>query len=306
MVAAVLVLGGSGFVGRRVCAALAQAGGFAVRVATRSLRASQVLPDLAGCTVQELDVHDATALRAAVAGHDAVVNLVAILHGTPAAFQRVHVDLPRQLAQACRSQGVRRLVHVSALGVDPDHWAESPSHYLRSKGQGEAAMRHALLASDVVCHVLRPSVIFGAQDKLLNVFARVQKLAPFFPLAGADTRFQPVWVDDVAQALLRCLIGPAPAVIEACGPQVVTLRELVQLAGRLSGAQRPVLPLPDWLARFQATLMELAPGEPLMTRDNLDSMKVANVASGKQADLLALGITPVALEPVATRYLQGK
>ena len=304
----VVLLGGSGFVGRRVCAALSKAGGFSICVATRARQQTQALPELAGCTVKELNVFDATALHAAVAEHDAVVNLVAILHGTPAAFQRVHVELPRQLAQACRTEDVRQLVHVSALGVDPNHWAESPSHYLRSKGQGEAELRRMLHDTGVTYHVLRPSVIFGEQDKLLNVFARVQKLAPFFPLAGADTRFQPVWVGDVAQAVLHCLQAPAstPMLIEACGPDVYTLRQLVQVAGRLAGVQRPVLALPDWLARVQAALMELAPGEPVMTRDNLDSMKVANVASGQLPGLSDLGIRPSELESIATKYLQAK
>jgi NADH dehydrogenase len=158
--------------------------------------------------------------------------------------------------------------------------------------------------------VLRPSVIFGAQDKFLNVFARLQAIFPVMPLAGAQARFQPVWVEDVASAVARILsheVQGLPTILEACGPQVFTLSELVHLAARLSGVRggrgRPVLALPDWLGRLQARVMELAPGEPLMSRDNLDSMKVDNVASGTLGGLQTLGITAAHLEPIAAQYL---
>ncbi len=158
--------------------------------------------------------------------------------------------------------------------------------------------------------VLRPSVIFGAQDKFLNLFAKLQKIFPVMPLAGARAQFQPVWVDDVATAVVRIVNHAVPAnpqIVEACGPQVFTLAELVQLSARLSGVRgglgRPVIALPVWLGRLQALLMELVPGEPLMSRDNLDSMKVPNVASGSVPGLQALGINPEQVEPIAARYL---
>ena len=155
--------------------------------------------------------------------------------------------------------------------------------------------------------VLRPSVIFGARDRFLNLFAQLQTLAPFVPLGGAHARFQPVWVEDVAEAVVRCLDQPATIgqVIECAGPQPYTLAELVQLAGRLSGHPRPVLPLPGALARLQALVMEWLPGEPLMSRDNVDSMKVPNVATAGQPGLAALGITASAVEGVAAGYLGG-
>jgi NADH dehydrogenase len=159
--------------------------------------------------------------------------------------------------------------------------------------------------------VLRPSVIFGAEDKFLNLFASLQRLAPFVPLAGADARFAPVWVEDVAQAVVQCLQrsgrGLGPLVLELCGPEVFTLQQLVQLAGGWSGVGggrgRAVLPLPHWAGYLQALLMECAPGAPLMSRDNLDSMKVDNVPTGAVPGLEILGITPASMRAIAPAYL---
>jgi NADH dehydrogenase len=173
--------------------------------------------------------------------------------------------------------------------------------YQRSKARGEAV----LLGSGLDISVLRPSVIFGAEDKFLNTFASLQKLFPFIPLAGSTAKFQPVWVEDVATALVKCIednstIGQT---YEACGPEVFTLKQLVQLAGQYSGHEKPVVGLPDALARIQAALMELAPGEPIMSRDNLDAMKVDNISGGTLPGLQALGITPSALSAVVPFYL---
>ncbi|MDP3616573.1 MAG: complex I NDUFA9 subunit family protein, partial [Rhodoferax sp.] len=278
------------------------------------------LPQLPLLSVLEMDVHDEAALSKAVMGHDAVVNLVAILHGTQAAFDRAHVALPQKLARACLAAGVRQLVHVSALGADAEQPQSAPSMYLRSKGQGEAALMQAAGSGAQTVFdltILRPSVIFGAKDKFLNIFAKLQKVFPVMPLAVAQARFQPVWVEDVASAVLCSLersgalpVAQAPLVLELCGPEVFTLKELVQMAAQLAGIRngrgRPVLALPGWLGRLQATLMELAPGEPLMSRDNLDSMRADNVASGKLPGLQSLGITAAALRPIAKGYLGPK
>lgn len=296
----ILVLGGSGFVGSHVCEKLAR---LQWRVTVPSRRAGnakhlQMLPLL---RVEEADVHDQAALTRLVAGHDAVVNLIAILHGNEAAFQRAHVDLPTRLAQACAATGVTRLVHVSALGAA----ATAPSMYQRSKAAGESA----LWAAGLRLSVLRPSVIFGAEDKFTNLFASLQQLAPVVPLAGSGTKFQPVWVEDVAEAVVRCLLNNATVdqIYEACGPEVLTLKALVQLSGQLAGVNegrgRPVWPLPRAVGWLQALLMELAPGQPLMSRDNLASMQVDNVASGQAVGLEALGITPESLRAVAPSYL---
>jgi len=292
----ILILGGTGFVGRHVCEKLARLQCH-VTVATRRTATARDLITLPLLQPVECDVHDEAALTRLVAGHDAVVNLVAILHGTEAAFQRAHVELPQKLARACTAAGVRRVVHVSALGAAPD----AASAYQRSKAAGEQALQAAALQLTV----LRPSVIFGPEDHFLNLFAQLQKVFPFMPLAGTQARFQPVWVEDVAQAVVNALQWPDTfgRTFEACGPDVYTLRELVQLAGRYAGCERPVIPLPMALGRLQAMLMELAPGEPLMSRDNLAAMQTDNIAGGVLPGLDALGITPAALQAVAPLYL---
>jgi NADH dehydrogenase len=191
--------------------------------------------------------------------------------------------------------------------------------YLRSKGQGEAALMQAAKGgadggTGFALTVLRPSVIFGAEDKFLNLFAKLQKVFPLMPLAGAHAKFQPVWVQDVAAAVVCSLQDRAaalqnPRVVELCGPDVYTLKELVQMAGRFSGANagrgRPVLPLPRWAGYLQALCMECLPGAPLMSRDNLDSMKVDNVHTPGVPGLQSLGITPAALRPIAQQYLSA-
>jgi NADH dehydrogenase len=292
----VLILGGTGFVGRHLCEQLNRLG-VRMTVPTRRLvnaRSVQMLPLV---DVVQADVHDPATLARLLPGHDAVVNLVAVLHGNARRFEQVHVDLPRALAQAMVASGVRRLVHVSALGASPD----GPSLYQASKARGEAVLQ----AAGLDLTILRPSVIFGAEDRFLNLFAQLQAVLPVVPLAGAHTRFQPVWVGDVAQAIVRCLQRPDTAgeTIEVAGPQVLSLADLVRLAGRLSGHPRPVFGLPTALAYFQALAMEWLPGEPLMSTDNLRSMEVDNVASAQAPGLARLGITPQAVEATAAQYL---
>lgn len=300
----ILILGGTGFVGHHVCEKMVRQG-WHITLPTRRAANAQQVQMLPGLTVIEADVHDEATLTRLVAGHDAVINLVAILHGDAAAFAHVHVELPAKLARACHGSGVRRVMHVSALGANPHHPEAMPSLYLRSKSQGEAVLRQA----DLQLTVLRPSVIFGAGDRFINLFASLQKVFPCVPLAGASARFQPVWVEDVAQAIAQCLRDPRTIgqTYELCGPHTLTLKELVQLAGQLShtrqGRGRPVIALPALLGRLQAWLMELLPGEPLMSRDNLDSMRIDNLASGKLPGLPALGIQAAALTTIVPSYL---
>jgi uncharacterized protein YbjT (DUF2867 family) len=295
-----VVLGGTGFVGRHVCEKLQRAG-WDLTVPTRRATHAAAVQHLPRLTVAEANVHDPQALARLLRGHDAVVNLIAILHGDETAFHRAHVALPTTLAQACHDSGVRRLVHVSALGADLD----GPSMYQRSKARGEEVLRAARLELSI----LRPSVIFGAGDRFLNLFARLQSVFPVMPLAGAQTRFQPVWVEDVADAVVACLRDsglPRSSVgqtFECAGPEVLTLADLVRLAGRLGSYERRVLPLPVAIGRLQAGAMSLLPGEPLMSRDNLDSMSVDNVATGRWPGLSSLGIEPASVHAIAPLYL---
>lgn len=301
----VLILGGSGFIGRSACEQLVRAFGGRARITvpTRRLPHAQSVQSLPGLTVLEADVHSAGALEALLAGQDIVINLIAVLQGSAARFDHVHVQLPRRLAAACATGGVRRLIHVSALGVPDGAAAEAPSRYLRSKAAGEAVLREA----DLDLTLLRPSVVFGAGDSFLNMFARLQVLAPVMPLACAEARFQPVWVEDVARAIVCCVqdSGTVGKTYELAGPDVLSLAEIVRLAGRLSGHPRPILPLPGLLGVMQAWAIELLPGKPLMSRDNLDSMKVPNIAGGRLPGLSQLGIVAQAMAAVAPGFLSA-
>jgi uncharacterized protein YbjT (DUF2867 family) len=303
----VLVLGGTGFVGRAVCErlmeameqALRESGGGAMRITvpTRKRAHARAVQWLPAVEVIEADVHDDAALARLVRGRDAVVNLIAILHGDEAAFDRAHVQLPRRLAAACAAAGTRRIVHVSALGVD----SGAPSRYLRSKATGEAVLR----ASGLDVTVLRPSIIFGSEDRFTNLFASLQAVLPVLPLAEAGARFQPVWVEDVARAIVACLYRPSTVgqVIECAGPDVMSFADVVKRCGIIAGRSATILPLPGPLARLQALLMELAPGEPLMSRDNLASLRVPNVATNELPGLTQLGIHAASLDVVGRTYL---
>ncbi len=235
----VVVLGGTGFIGRAFAWRCA-AHGLSIKLTlpTRALARGANLRPLPGMDLVRADVHDESDAARLLAGADAVVNLVGILHGSAADFDRVHGELPRRVGRIAREAGVAHVVHVSALGAD----ADAPSHYLRSKAAGEAALRD----SGVPLTVLRPSVVFGAEDQFLNLFARMQALLPLVPLAGAHARMQPVWVRDVAQALWTCVErGVAAAgVFEAVGPQVFTLPNWCVWPGRRAGHRRAVWPLP--------------------------------------------------------------
>jgi NADH dehydrogenase len=297
MTPSVLVLGGSGFVGRAFCEQLTRRFGGAARITvpTRRLPHAQSVQGLPGVTVLQADIfHDLPAL---VAGQDVVVNLIAILQGSAAAFEHVHVELPRRIA----ASGARRVVHVSALGV-AEH---APSRYLRSKAAGEAVLQVAAQTGGLDLTLVRPSLVFGEGDRSVNLFARLQRFFPVMPLGGAEARLQPVWVEDLARALVEVVLRPQAVgqAYEIAGPEVLTLAELVRRAGRMAGCERRVLPLPHGLAWLQALALECLPGEPLMSRDNLASLSVPNVASGRLPGLAELGIRAASLEAVLPTYL---
>lgn len=297
----VLVIGGSGFLGSSLVAQLS-ADGHDVLVPTRRYEHAKHLLVLPTVGIVVADVHDERALEALMRGRDAVVNLVGVLRGGEGkpwgkGFERAHVELPKKIVRAMGRAGVGRLLHMSALAAD----GRAPSGYLRSKAAGEVAA--FAVPPPVGVTVFRPSVIFGRNDSFLNLFARLLKRVPFVPLAAAEARFQPVWVEDVAAAFRLALdrresFGKS---YDLCGPRVYRLRELVAAAGRWSGHARPVFGLPDTLAWLQARAMELVGGP--MSRDNLRSMRVPSVCDA--GCTLPFGLTATPLEAVAPGYLRA-
>jgi len=290
----VLVVGGSGFVGRYVVHRLVNAG-YRVVVPTRRRDNARHLFLLPTVQVVEADVGDAATLDRLVAGSAAVVNLVGILNeGGAETFARAHVDVPANIVAACRTAGVRRFLQMSALNADP----AGPSRYQRSKGEAEAA----IVASGLDWTIFQPSVIFGREDSFLNLFAKLVRVLPVMAVGGADVRFQPVFVGDVADCFVRALTEDATIgqKYPLCGPRAYTLRELVRYVGEVSGHERPVVALGPSLARLQALALEMLPGK-LMSRDNLASMERDSVCDCPFPAVF--GVTPTALEAVAPTYL---
>ena len=288
----VLVLGGSGFIGRHLVAALAARG---VRVTVPSRRRERAKPSLIllpTVDVVEADVFAPGTLERLAAGRQAVVNLVGVLHRD---FQRVHVELSQAVVNACRAAGVKRLLHMSALGSSRD----APSEYLRSKALGEEV---ALAATDLDVTVFRPSVVFGPEDRFLNLFAQLARLTPVLALACPRAQFQPVYVGDVAQVMAAAL-GEKESFgrrYDLCGPRRYTLRELIDFVCAVTGRRRLVIGLPHWASLLQAWMLEHLPG-PLMTRDNVLSMQVPNICVDPA--LVPPGLMPQPLEAIAPSYL---
>jgi uncharacterized protein YbjT (DUF2867 family) len=290
----VLVLGGSGFVGRHLISRLVRDGNRVV-VPTRRRENARHLILLPTVDVVDADVHDPATLKRLMADVSAVVNLVGILNESGRdTFARAHVELANNLVTACRVAGVRRLVQMSALNADPG----GPSAYLRSKGEAEAA----IAASGLDWTIFQPSVIFGPEDRFLNLFAKLESFLPVMAIAAAQTRFQPVFVGDVAHCFAHALADNATIGqhYRLCGPEVYTLRELVAFVGRVSEHERPIVALGPTLGRLQARLLELMPGTP-MSRDNLASMQVDSVCGC--AFPAVFGITPTSLAAIAPTYL---
>ncbi len=286
----ILVIGGTGFVGRHLVAALA-ASGRRVTVPTRSRERAKHLILLPTVDLVQVERLDARVLSQLAAGRDAVVNLAGILHGPD--FQAAHVELAQGVVNACRNSGVKRLLHMSAVGADP----EASSEYLRSKGLGERAV---LAAEDLEVTVFRPSIIFGPEDRFLNMFACLAALFLVLPIGSPEARFQPVYVGDVVRAFLAALDDREAAgeSYDLCGPKEYTLRQLAELACAMTGRRRLVVGLPDSLSYLQALVFEKLPG-PLLTRDNHNSMRVPSVSSAA----FPFGIQPVLLEAVAPSWL---
>lgn len=321
----ICVLGGSGFVGKAVVAELV-ARGKQVRVLTRKRERAKELILLPTVEVVEADIHDERVLARQFSGCDAVINLVGILHETargrvdnPQArrgdFQANHIELPRKIIAACAQNGIHRLLHMSALGADP----ASRSAYQRSKGVGEALVRESALAANpspgtlggakftarrsMQTTIFRPSVIFGAGDNFLNLFARLLRTIPILPLACPNAQFQPVHVGDVANAFADSLddLDSFSQTYDLCGTRVYALIDLVRLVAQMAGIKKTVLPLCDRLSFFNAWAMELKPGAKLMTRDDYYAMQVPNVCAGDAP----ANWSPAALEALAPAWFRG-
>ena len=280
----IVVLGGSGFVGRRLLRRLAE-DGHSLLLLSRNLGAhdDRLLPP--GVRLRQVDVHDGEALRQVFAGADVVINLVGILNergDDGAGFRRVHVERTRTVIAACQAAGVSRLLQMSSLNA-----GRGCSHYLASRGEAEAAVRESGLAWTI----FEPSVIFGEGDGLFFRFAAILRRLPVLPLARAEARFAPVFVGDVAEAFARVLRDPSTAgeTYELYGPEVYTLRQIVEMTARQLGLRRWIIPLPDWIGRVQALACDFVPGKPFSS-DNFRSLLTDAV--GGIDGLHRLGIAP--------------
>lgn len=293
------VFGGSGFIGRYVVKRLA-AQGHIVRVAVRDTEAAAFLRPM-GSVGQIVPLHtaitDAAGVARAVEGARFVVNLVGILaEYLPGNFQRAHGEGPGIIGAAATAAGVARVVHVSAIGAD----AASPSLYARSKAAGEVALRAACPGAVI----LRPSVVFGAEDGFFNRFAGMASMLPVMPVIGGNLRMQPVYVGDVADAVMAGLTraDALGRTYELGGPQVYTLREIQRLIMTITRRHRPMIEVPHWLADIQARVLERLPGK-LLTQDQLKLLGIDNVVAEGAAGLAALGITPTPVEAIVPSYL---
>ena len=299
----VTVFGGSGFIGTQIVRALARRGA-RVRVAVRQPHLAhemRLMGDVGQVEVVQANVRDAASVERAVQGADAVINLVGLLYETGRqTFRAVHVDAARTIARAAAAAGAR-LVQMSALGADP----ASAAQYARSKAEGEAAVREILPGSVI----LRPSIVFGPGDDFFNKFAGMAAASPVLPLIGGGrTRFQPVYVGDVARAAAEVALDPRHAgkTLELGGPGVFTFREILDLIQQETGRRRLYAPLPFPVAGLIGTLCKpftLTPVAPPLTADQVRLLQVDNVVSGQAPGLAELGVVPETVEAVLPTYL---
>jgi NADH dehydrogenase len=294
----VTIIGGSGFVGRYVAQAMARRG-WRVRVACRRPNeAGFVRPYGVVGQVEPMqcNIRDEASLRRAISGAQAVVNCVGILFESGKnKFDTVQAEGADRVARIAAEEGAAQMVHVSAIGAD----ADSPAAYARTKAAGETAVTQAFPHAVI----LRPSIVFGPEDQFFNRFAAMARFTPMIPVVGAETRFQPVWVQDVAEAAAKAAAGEAqPGVYELGGPNVYTFRELVELMLRVIRRRRGVLTIPFWAARIQGRVLQVLPNPPL-TLDQVRLLEKDNVVAEGARGFAALGIEPEAPEAIIEGYL---
>ena len=295
----VTVFGGTGFVGRAIVAQLVTAGA-RVKIATRHLPSAYFLRLLGTpgqVTPVPVSYRSEDSVDAAIVGSTMVVNCLGILQeGRKSCFSQVHNDFPVWMGRSCAKRGIYRFIHISALGVD-----HSLSRYAISKLDGEYAIKTVYPPVTT----LRPSIIFGADDSFFNRFARLAKILPALPLiGGGHTRFQPVYVGDVASAVLNCLTQPATAghIYELGGPQIMTFKQLMQKMLNYTGQRRCLIPMPWWMARMQAALMCWLPNPPI-TNDQITSLQSDSIVGSDTYHFGHLGITPTPLDEILPTYL---
>lgn len=292
----VTLFGGGGFLGRYAAQALLRTGA-RVRIAQRDPRSAFFLKPLAAVGQVQLvaaDIRDPAAVRRAVAGSDSVVNLVGILKGD---FEGLHVGGARNVAEAAAAAGAGALVHVSAIGADP----RSPSAYGRSKGQGEAAVRSAFSGATI----LRPSILFGREDAFINRFASMARLAPALPVVSGGTKLQPVYAADVGRAIAAAALDPGRhggRTYELGGPQVLTMRELMEWVCEATGRARPLIDIPDPVGRLIARTTGWLPGAPI-TWDQWLMLRSDNVVADGAEGLEAFGLPKTPLAAVSEGWL---
>lgn len=298
------IFGGTGFIGTQIVRELA-ARGVRIKVATRTPESAYFLRpcgSVGQIVPYQCDYSEAESIRKAVSGCDYVINCTGILfEKKKSSFERVHVDVPAAIAKACVDEGVERFVHISALGIEA-----STSKYANSKFQGEKAVKNAFPAVSI----LRPSVVFGEDDDFFNKFASMAPLVPFLPLIGGGyTKFQPVYVGDVADAVIACLIlptmgqdNPQGKTYELGGPDVVSFKDIYETMFEYTENPRPLVNLPWGLAKAQAAMLSLLP-TPILTCDQVESLKTDNIVGKDALTLASLGVKGTAMRSILPTYL---
>ena len=298
----VCVIGGTGFIGRRLAARLGPEG-YDIVIPTRSRQSNRELLVLPSVELVEANVHDADSLDRLIDGCDAVINLVGVLNDSrrrQRSFAGAHVDLVRAIVAACQRRSISRLLHMSSLKANAER---GPSEYLRTKGQGEAILKSE--GSDLAWTIFQPSVVFGPNDDFTNKFAGLLKMSPVFPLARPNARFAPVYVEDVVDAFVLALKDPTTAgqTFELCGPQIYSLREITEFICKILGLSTRTIGLPDSLSKIQAWFCEWLPGKPF-SLDNFRSLTVNSICS--ESGFAKLKLKPRPMEVIVPRYLRAE